>query len=181
MTTETVRAEHEPEWVRRGREIAVAKAQEKAAPGSSAQPARPVPAELSKVRAAAGRAGGQAGRGTPKRGRGIPGFHGARLATWRRQRNLTQAALAGRSGQTRGAINRYEHGSRKPEKPALLGLIAALNSGIADTDPIVGIGDLVDMGELTREDPDMARQLAGEMLAQIPAAAAPRAIPGRHP
>lgn len=136
-----------------------------------------VPAELSQVRAAAGRAGGLAGRGTPKRYRGVPGFRGPRLAGLRRERGLDQAALGARVGLSRYAICRYEAegpGSRKPDRQTLLELVAALNRDLEDPGEAVSVADLVDMTELAQAEPETARELAGLTSGITRQAAAPQ-------
>jgi transcriptional regulator with XRE-family HTH domain len=138
----------------------------------------PGPARLSAVRAKAGQAGGRAALGTPKTNRGVTGFDGVQLARWRLDRDLDQKDLARRAGCSPAAVTRYEKatdepGSRKPTKPMLMRLIAALNDGIADPARIMGITDLVDLSETARADPEMARQVAAQILAQGPPPTAP--------
>lgn len=86
----------------------------------------------------------------PEEGR----FVGQQVRTIRRRRGITQQVLADRAGMSRGAIAKYENGSRPVDsRRTLLALAAALN---------------VTVGDLTGHEQEMLNPAAAEFHTSVP-------------
>ncbi len=67
---------------------------------------------------------------------------GARLRHWRRQRGLSQLALAGLAGSTGRHISFLETGRSRPSRPMTLRLASALDVGLREANALLHAGGL---------------------------------------